>query len=203
MSGFVAHMRCPSCGLTGPVFDLAPAVSGPPLRRLPTVQESPPYLGTVVVEAEGEELMTIASRLSTATYRVAVPRMSLDGRISLHPPLRCPRCQGELLEAVEGGPKPEIETASALDQIVVQTRNRDQDQTRRFDAPAARVVCSPFREDGREGNQWRFIRRGEEADVLELACLLRARLERLGSQCDEPVGTGARVGFIEWVAEKG
>lgn len=202
MSGlFVAHIRCPSCGLIGPVFDLAPALSGPPVRRLPSAQALPPRLGTVVVAAEGEALTQIANGLSSATYQVAVPRMFVDGRIGLHPPLRCPRCGGALVEALPGGPQPEIEAVSTLEQIVAQTRNRDRDPARRFDLPAARVICAPFREDGREGNHWRLVRHGEETDVLTLARSLRARLECLGSRCDEPDGTSARVGFIEWVAE--
>lgn len=199
MSGFVAHVRCPSCGLVGPTFDLAPSLSEASRRRLPTVETSPPGFGTIFIEIADDSLAAVVQRLSTGARQVTIPRMHLDGRTVLDPPLCCPACGHEVSEASEGEPRPKVEVLDSLEQIVAQTRDPGQNQNRRFDVSAARIVCAPLERDGRVGKQWRLVRRDAEADILRLAQSLTDLLTRLGSRCEEPSGVEARVSFIEWV----
>lgn len=199
MSGFVGHIRCPSCGLASPTFDLTPSLSEPSRCRLPTAETSPPRFGTIFIEIANDSLATIAQQLSTGARQLTIPRMHLDGRALLDPPLCCPACGHEVSEAIEGEPRPKVEVLDSLEHVVAQTRDPEESRTRRFDVSAARIVCAPLEHDGRVGKQWRLVRRDAEADILRLAHSLIDQLAHRGSQCEEPSGVEARVSFIEWV----
>jgi hypothetical protein len=208
MSGFDFHLRCRACGLASDSSypDRYSTTFKPDSLDLPAVNRATGTFEHAIIlitvqRMSHEEMIALAAKHSTPDVTVCV-KVRRRG-VVLEPPVGCPRCGQDTIEAPFGSPPRQDPIAAGVAPIIAESRELADDTgaTWRLDDRGVFVRTSRHPDEHSVIYSWGVHRRDgvapECAEIAQVVAELIAALTARGSTCTEPTEVGAFTHFEE------